>query len=948
MKRTMILLTIATVASVSQAKVDLVTLPSRDTVQLTIYNSADMTLVRESRALTLKDGKNSLQFSWANTLIDPTSLEMLPKASADKIDVAELVYPPRVRNLSLWNIESGVSGKVPVEITYLTSGLSWRAFYMGTLTEDERTMRLQGYVRVTNNSGEDYENAQTRLIVGKVHILDQIAELARRQYPYSRPGEPAPVPAVTAPPVAARGRQVRRLAAAAALGLAEKPKEIKKEGLSEYFLYTIEGTETIPTGWSKRLLSFDVDEVPVVNLYKYEEERYGRSVVRFLSFKNDEEHNLGDTPIPGGMLKVYRTADDTGHLSYTGQSSFKYIPVDEDVELNLGPVANVVVEPKLMEFRTNNHRFDRKGNISGWDEIRQFKIEVRNTRDIRAKVEIKRNFPTQYWQLKKKGDVGDFEKIDLDTVKLALNLEPRSESRFQYVLTTHHGTRENPLSAWDPSPVHGSTRDIEGLVSLNWKPGDKASWHDVYLGTDREAVGSADTSDMAGIYQGRQRSGSYVPSRSLQWGRTYHWRIDEYNIDATISRGSVWSFTVPEYLVVDDLEGYGDDLSERIFETWLDGSGHDGRAGNGTGSTVGYREVPFAEQDIVHSGGQAMPFVYNNTGIGGKFYYSEAKRTWDVPKDWARHGVNSLGLWYRGFPGSVGSFSYDPVAGAYAVTGSGADIWDGADQFHYVCKRLSGDGEIIARVVEIGGPSSDEWRKVGVMIRESIDGDSLHAFMAVTPRSSHGLAFQYRDKSGNSHSEHGVDNATAPYWVKLVRRGDEFTGYHSPDGVIWTMKDSSGYEANAMNPVTIEMDPNVCIGLAVTSHQANVMCASVFSDVGTSGEVAGQWMSQDIPSNAAEPLYVALEDSAGHTKIVTHPDPNAAQLDKWQEWNIDLKEFSNAGVNLASVKKMYIGVGNPHNPQCGGTGKLYIDDIRLHPPRYVSSLLNPDGDFSSN
>ncbi|MCJ7675766.1 MAG: hypothetical protein MUO33_11535, partial [Sedimentisphaerales bacterium] len=118
------LLIIVAVASTGLAKVDLVTLPLRDTVQLTIYNSADMTLVRESRALTLKQGKNALQFSWANTLIDPTSLEMLPKADADKIDIAELVYPPRVQNLGLWNIESKLSGKVPVEITYLTSGLT--------------------------------------------------------------------------------------------------------------------------------------------------------------------------------------------------------------------------------------------------------------------------------------------------------------------------------------------------------------------------------------------------------------------------------------------------------------------------------------------------------------------------------------------------------------------------------------------------------------------------------------------------------------------------------------------------------------------------------------------------------------------------------------------------------------------------------------------------------
>ena len=441
------LLILGVSASVALAKVDLVTLPARETVQLTIYNSADMTLTRESRALTLKEGANALQFSWENTLIDPTSLEMLPKANASQIDIAELVYPPRVRNLGLWNITSEVSGKVPVEITYLTSGLSWRAFYMGTLSRDEKTMRLQGYVRVTNDSGEDYENAQVRLIVGKVHILDEIAELARRQYPYGRPGVPPPATPMPATPRMPQ-RRLRVMSEAVAMDtLAARPKEIVKEGLSEYFLYTIEGTETIPTGWSKRLESFDVDGVPVVNLYKYEEDRYGPNVMRFLSFKNDEEHKLGQTPIPDGTMKVYRGVDDRKHLSYEGQSSFIYIPVNEEVELNLGPVQDVVVEPMLMDTKTDNHRFNTRRDVSGWDEIQTFKVEARNTRDTAVKIEITRNFDTSAWDIRRSGQIDDYEKVDLDTVKFTLELAPRSTKTFEYTVTLYRGARAEDFSA---------------------------------------------------------------------------------------------------------------------------------------------------------------------------------------------------------------------------------------------------------------------------------------------------------------------------------------------------------------------------------------------------------------------------------------------------------------------------------------------------------------------
>ena len=445
MKQKIIISAIA-LCSAAQAKMDLATVPTRDTVQLTIYNSADLTLVREQRALTLKEGINKLQFSWANTLIDPTSLEMMPKANADKIDIQDLIFPPRVQNLGLWNVNSGISGKSPVEISYLTSGLSWRAFYMGTLTPDESKLRLQGYVRVTNNSGEDYENAQTRLIVGEVHLVDQIATLARRQPPYGRPGFPIGFDKGETAAGASRPkmRMVKMAMAeeSVSFAYAAEPKEIAKEGLSEYFLYTIEGTETIPNTWSKRLPSFDIDEIPVQNLYKFEEERYGSQPRRFLNFENDEEHELGETPIPGGAMKVYRSTGENAHLAYEGQSSFKYIPVGEEVELDLGAVQDVIVEPKLMKFATDNYRFDSDGNVSGWNEIRDVKIEVRNTRSVPVKVEIKRNFNTPYWTLKKGGDFGTYEKDDADTVKFTLELPPESKQTFIYQLITRHGDNQ--------------------------------------------------------------------------------------------------------------------------------------------------------------------------------------------------------------------------------------------------------------------------------------------------------------------------------------------------------------------------------------------------------------------------------------------------------------------------------------------------------------------------
>ncbi len=218
-----------------------------------------------------------------------------------------------------------------------------------------------------------------------------------------------------------------------------KRKEIKKEGLSEYFLYTIEGTETIPDKWGKRLLSLDVEDIEIESLYKYDEQRWGEQTIRFVKFANDDDHNLGETPIPNGTVKIYGQADERGYLSYVGGTNIKYIPVDEEVELNLGPARLVNVEPKLMDFKTDNYMFDRKGNVAGWDEIRTWKIEITNTRTLAIEIEITRGFGTAYWTMQ--ADI-PYEKHDATHARFKVNLGPRKKRAFEYTVTTYHGMRE--------------------------------------------------------------------------------------------------------------------------------------------------------------------------------------------------------------------------------------------------------------------------------------------------------------------------------------------------------------------------------------------------------------------------------------------------------------------------------------------------------------------------
>jgi len=277
-----------------------------------------------------------------------------------------------------------------------------------------------------------------------------------------------------------------------------------------------------------------------------------------------------------------------------------------------------------------------------------------------------------------------------------------------------------------PVPSNGAT-DVKHTQILKWSPGDNAASHQVYFGTDKDAVRNANT----GLpeYKGSRDLGSesYDPG-TLEWDTTYYWRIDEVNNVHPDSPwgGLVWTFTTGSFLAVDDFESYNDidppdPQSNRIFEAWPDGYGIPTN-----GALVGNDLPPYAEQSIVHSGIQSMPYIYDNS-VGN----SEATHTLEYPRDWTEKDVHTLSLWFR--------------------------------------------GEIF---------------------------------------------------------------------------------------------------------------------------------------------------------NSLEQMYVVLNGSA----VVYHDNPDAVMTIDWVEWKIDLQEFANQGVNLTDVNTIGIGFGDRSNPQPGGSGTMYFDDIRLYPP----------------
>jgi len=487
----------------------------------------------------------------------------------------------------------------------------------------------------------------------------------------------------------------------------------------------------------------------------------------------------------------------------------------------------------------------------------------------------------------------------------------KKENEIAYVM------RDDPLIAWQPNPKNGQTSVPYDAV-LGWKAGIYMETHNVYFGTVFDDVNEANTANPRDVLvTSNLEEFNYAPAGPLEFGQTYYWRVDEVNDAEPDSpwKGDVWSFTTINYHVVDDFEDYNDYAPHDIFTAWKDGYEIETN-----GALIGYDHADidagehFVETSIVHGGKQSMPYFYDND-----MKYSEAVRTLDSMRDWTLDGVRELSLWFRGYLGSVGSFTEEP-AGTYTMTASGTDIWDESDEFHFAFKELTGAGSIMAKVESVG--KTHVWAKAGVMIRDTLEPDSKHAMVVITP--SQGVSFQRRTVTGSGSADTTETDITVPQWVKIERDiSGGFTGSYSSDGISWTQ----------IGRQSINMSATAYVGLAVTAHNPNEVCEGVFSNVSITGNVSSEWNDQDIgiASNAPQPVYVAVGNSTGEPAVVYHEDAKVTVIPTWTEWIISLQGFADQGIDLTDVDNIAIGIGTKGDTtSLGGSGKMFFDDIRLY------------------
>jgi hypothetical protein len=417
---------------------------------LTVYNS-DLAVVREQRSFDLKAGVQSLRYSGVAARIDPTSVQlqgpglrlleqdfdydlvsadrvlekyldqdlkavgkdgrsyegqllayeggqlmlrgangrvqMLNRNELSSIDLPGLPGGLLTRPTLVWKVDSEKAGKQGLGLTYMTGGLSWHAEYVVTLAEDEKTLGVNAWVSLDNQSGATYEDARLKLVAGDVNRAG---------------GAPSP----------------RALMSMAKADMAPAAPAFQERSFGEYHLYTLGWPVTLKQASVKQVELLSAKNVPVRKAYTFDGERGGPKVAVQLELVNKEANGLG-MPLPAGKWRVFKSDAKEGS-EFVGEDSLDHTASDEKLRVKMGDAFDVVGERTVLEERPS-----AKGN----ETERQVRIELRNRKKEAVKVQIVEHAFGR-WELLDGGQ--EWKRKSSDTFEREVLLEAGAELKWEY------------------------------------------------------------------------------------------------------------------------------------------------------------------------------------------------------------------------------------------------------------------------------------------------------------------------------------------------------------------------------------------------------------------------------------------------------------------------------------------------------------------------------------
>lgn len=353
----------------------------RDGRETDRYSGTVLSVENDRISSVMVDGK---------VILDPQGQVILPSLPEGLL----------IRPTLVFKLAADKKCKEEAEISYITTGLNWKADYIAVLNETDTNLDLDGWVTVDNQSGATYPDAKLKLIAGDIHLIKE-----------ARP-------------------RVHRKETAFGAGIGAREPQFQESGLFEYHMYTMQRPTTIKQKETKQISFIEADNARCTKLFIYDPEEYyqwwwhwdedrtkGQKIMVKVEVENKKEDNLG-MPLPKGKVRIYKK-DQEGALQFVGEDTIDHTPRDEKVRLYVGDAFDIVGQRTI------------KNSKSGDKTLSQdIEINIRNHKDENVIVNIIEHLRHSNWKITKKSN--NYKKTDAWTVEFMVEVPARDEITVEY------------------------------------------------------------------------------------------------------------------------------------------------------------------------------------------------------------------------------------------------------------------------------------------------------------------------------------------------------------------------------------------------------------------------------------------------------------------------------------------------------------------------------------